>query len=123
MIAAVGIWLSKFGSWVANNRAVQWVLGALGVIVMLLLWGERREKQGRTQEKLKQKERDLDLREEATETANQIIEQEKTDADAAQEAGALAGSAEPNELERMSDAEWELTFGRERAAGDPGFRS
>lgn len=122
MISAFGIALSKFGSWVANNTAVQWVLGALGVIVALILWGERREGQGRKQEKVKQRERDVRLQEEATETHQEIIEQETEDADAAQEAGARAGRAEPNDLERMSDAEWELSFGRPREAGDPGYR-
>lgn len=46
MIAAIGLALSKFGSWVANNRAVQRVLGVLLFIVALVLWGERREGQG-----------------------------------------------------------------------------
>ena len=122
MIAAISLALSKFGTWVANNPAVQWALGALGVIIALILWGERREGQGRKQEKVKQRERDVRLQEEATETHEEIIEQETEDADAAQEAGARAGRAEPNELERMSDAEWELTIGRPREAGDPGYR-
>jgi hypothetical protein len=123
MIAAIGLALSKFGAWVANNPAVQWALGALGVIIALILWGERREGQGRSQEKVKQRERDVRLQEEATETHQEIIEQETEDADAAQEAGVLAGRAEPTDLERMSDAEWELSFGYPRKAGDPGYRS
>jgi hypothetical protein len=122
MIAAIGLAFSKFGSWVANNPAVQWALGVLAVIVGLILWGERREGQGRKQEKIKTKERDLVLRERATEAAQEIIGQEETNADEAIDAGELAVRSEPNALERMSDEEWRLTFGRDRAPGDPGYR-
>ena len=122
MIAAIGLAFSKFGSWVANNKAVQWVLGVLVFIIGLILWGERREGQGRKQEKLKQKERDLDLRERADDGAKQIIEEEKTDADEAIEAGNLAVRAEPAEPDRMSDEEYWLTFGRSRPPGSSGER-
>lgn len=122
MIAAIGIAFSKFGSWVANNKAVQWVLGVLLLLFGLLMWGERREGQGRKQEKIKAKERDLVLKERADESAREIIQEEKTDADQAIDAGELAVRSEPNALERMSDEEWELTFGHGRAPGDPGYR-
>lgn len=122
MIGAIGLAFSKFGSWVANNPAVQWVLGALGVLFALFLWGERREGQGRKQERVKQKERDLDLRERAGESAREIIAEEKRDADAALDAGRRASVAEPSPVERMSDAEFRLTFGYDRKAGDPGYR-
>lgn len=122
MIGAVAAFFEGVFRWIANNSAVQWALGALAFIVALILWGERREGQGRKQEQVKQRERDVRLQEKATETHQEIIEQETEDADAAQEAGHRAGRAEPNGLERMSDAEWELTFGRPREAGDPGYR-
>lgn len=122
MIAAIGLALSKFGNWVANNKAVQWSLGILLFLFGLVLWGERREGQGRKDQKLKHRERDLDLQEEASAVAEKIIEEEDIYADRAQEAGIRAGRAEPNGLERMSDGEWELTFGRPREAGDPGYR-
>lgn len=120
----IAIWagLKSFGSWIANNPAVQWAIGALVFIIGLLLWGERREKQGRKQERVRQKEVDLELKEEATASANEIIETEKNDADAAIDAGELAVRSEPGALERMSDAEWLLTFGRNRAPGDAGYR-
>lgn len=120
----IAIWagFKSFGSWVANNPAVQWALGALLFIVGLILWGERREGQGRKQEKIKAKERDIVLRERATEVAEEIIEEEKTDADEAIDAGELAVRSEPTAFERMSDEEWELTFGRPRAFGEPGYR-
>ena len=50
MIAAIGLALSKFGSWVANNRAVQWILGVLlfiacvgfiALFVAAMIWGGR----------------------------------------------------------------------------------
>lgn len=122
MIAAIGMALSKFGNWVANNKVVQWILGALAFIVALILWGERREGQGRKQERVRQREVDLELKQEADASANEIIETEKTDADAAIDAGELAVRSEPSALERMSDEEWVLTFGYKRKAGDPGFR-
>lgn len=122
MIAAIGMALSKFGSWVANNKAVQWVLGVLLFIVALILWGERREGQGRKQEKLKQKERDIALKERADAGAKRIIEEEETDADQAIEAGRSAMRAEPVEPDRMSDEEYRLTFGRDRPPGEAGSR-
>lgn len=122
MIAAIGLAFSKFGSWVANNPAVQWALGALTVIVGLILWGERREEQGRKREKIQTKERNLALKERATKSAREITEKEKTNADEAIDAGDLAVRSEPSALERMSNEEWRLTFGRDRAPGDPGHR-
>ncbi len=121
MIAAIGLGLSKFGSWVANNKAVQWVLGVLLFIVALILWGERREGQGRKQEKVKAKERDVALKERADVSAKEIIEEERNDADQAIDAGERAVRSEPSALERMSDEEWWLTFGRDRAPGDAGY--
>lgn len=118
MMAGIGIALSKFGNWVANNPAVQWVLGALAFIVALLLWGERREGQGRKQEKVKARERDVALKERADESAREIIDEEKTDADDAIEAGNSAMRDVPPEPERMSDEEYRLTFGRDRPAGE-----
>jgi hypothetical protein len=122
MIAAIGMALSKFGSWVANNRAVQWVLGILLFLFGLIMWGERREGQGRKQEKVKAKERDIALKERANESAEEIIEKEETDADQAIDAGERAVRSEPSVLASMSDEEWRLTFGRDRAPGDPGYR-
>lgn len=122
MIAAIGIALSKFGNWVANNKAVQWVLGVLGVIFMLILWGERREGQGRKQERVRQREVDVERKAEADQSAKEIIETERTDADEAIEAGERAARAEPNPVALMSDAEFRLTYGRDREAGDPGYR-
>lgn len=122
MIAAIGLGLSKLGSWIANNRVVQWILGVLLFIVALILWGERREGQGRKQERVRQREVDAERKEEADASAIEIIETEKTDADQAIDAGELAVRSEPSALERMSDEEWRLTFGRDRAPGDPGYK-
>jgi hypothetical protein len=120
----IALWagLKSFGSWVANNPAVQWAIGALVFIIGLLLWGERRERQGRRQERVRQREVDVERKEEADVSAKQIIEEEKTDADAAIDAGERAVRSEPGDLERMSDEEWELTFGRGRSPGDAGYR-
>lgn len=114
MIAFIGTALSKFGSWVANNWAVQWVLGVLALIIGLLLWGERREGQGRKQEKLKQKERDLVLREEAEQHVEEIIEEERENADQALEAGRAAMRDEPLPSDSMSDEEFFYTYGYRR---------
>lgn len=122
MIAAIGLALSNFGNWIAKNPVVQWVLGILAFLIALVLWGERREGQGRKQERVRQKEVDLERKEEADASANEIIETEKTDADEAIDAGERAMRVEPGPLERMSDEEWRLTLGRDREAGDPGFR-
>jgi type VI protein secretion system component VasK len=120
----IAIWagLKSFGNWIANNPAVQWIIGAIVFILALLLWGERREGQGRRQERVRQKEVDLERKEEADASAEEIIEEEKTDADQAIDAGERAVRSEPGALERMSDEEWELTFGRKREAGDAGYR-
>lgn len=121
MIAAIGLALSKFGSWVANNKAVQWILGILAFIVALLLWGERREGQGRKQERVRQREVDAERKEEADISAREIIEEERNDADQAIDAGERAVRSEPFDLASMSDEEWRLVFGRDRAPGDPGY--
>ena len=120
----IAIWagLKSIGSWIANNPAVRWAIGALVFIIGLLLWGERREGQGRKQEKVKAKEVDLERKETADASAKKIIEEEKTDADQAIDAGERALRSEPGALERMSDEEWRLTFGRDRAPGDAGYR-
>lgn len=120
----IAVWtgLKSFGSWVANNPAVQWVLGILAFLVALVLWGERREKQGRKQERVRQREVDVERKEEADISAREIIEEERTDADEAIDAGERAVRAEPFDLGSMSDEEWRLTFGRDREAGDPGYR-
>jgi hypothetical protein len=120
----IAVWtgLKSFGSWVANNPAVQWVLGILAFLVALVLWGERREKQGRKQERVRQREVDVERKEEADISAREIIEEERTDADEAIDAGERAVRAEPFDLGSMSDEEWRLTFGRDRAPGDPGYR-
>lgn len=120
----IAIWtgLKSFGSWVAANPAVQWILGVFAFLVALVLWGERREKQGRKQERVRQREVDVERKEEADVSAKQIIEEERTDADEAIDAGERAVRSEPGALERMSDEEWILTFGRDRAPGDAGYR-
>jgi hypothetical protein len=120
----IAIWagLKSFGAWVANNPMVQWILGVLAFLVALILWGERREKQGRKQERVRQREVDVERKEEADASATEIIETEKTDADKAIDAGERAVRAEPFDLGSMSDAEWRLTFGRDREAGDAGFK-
>jgi hypothetical protein len=120
----IAIWtgLKSFGLWVANNPAVQWVLGILAFLVGLILWGERREKQGRKQERVRQREVDVERKEEADISAKEIIEEERDDADEAIDAGERAVRAEPFDLGSMSDEEWRLTFGRDREAGDPGYR-
>lgn len=120
----IAIWtgLKSFGSWVAANPAVQWILGVFAFLVALVLWGERREKQGRKQERVRQREVDVERKEEADVSAKEIIEEERTDADEAIDAGERAVRSEPGALERMSDEEWRLTFGRDRAPGDPGYR-
>jgi Flp pilus assembly protein TadB len=120
----IAVWtgLKSFGSWVANNPAVQWVLGILAFLVALVLWGERREKQGRRQERVRQREVDVERKEEADISAREIIEEERTDADEAIDSGERAVRAEPFDLGSMSDEEWRLTFGRDREAGDPGYR-
>jgi hypothetical protein len=120
----IAVWtgLKSFGSWVANNPVVQWVLGILAFLVALILWGERREKQGRKQERVRQREVDVERKEEADISAKEIIEEERTDADEAIDAGERAVRAEPFDLASMSDEEWRLTFGRDREAGDPGYR-
>ena len=120
----IAVWtgLKSFGSWVASNPAVQWAIGALVFIVGLILWGERREKQGRKQERVRQREVDVERKEEADISAREIIEEERTDADEAIDAGERAVRAEPFDLASMSDEEWRLTFGRDRAPGDPGYR-
>lgn len=122
MIGAIGIALSNFGNWIAKNPVVQWVLGILAFLIALVLWGERREGQGRKQERFRQKEVDLDRKAEADASAIEIIEAEKTDADEAIDAGERAVRAVPFDIAGMSDEEWRLTFGRDREAGDPGFR-
>ena len=122
MIAAIGMALSKFGNWVANNKAVQWILGILAFIIALILWGERREGQGRKQERVRQREVDVERKEEADVSAREIIQQERTDADEAIDAGERAVRSEPSALASMSDEEWRLTFGRDRAPGDAGYR-
>ena len=121
----IAIWtgLKSFGSWVAANPAVQWILGIFAFLVALVLWGERREKQGRKQERVRQREVDVERKEEADVSAKEIIEEERTDADQAIDAGERAVRSEPGALERMSDEEWRLTFGRNRAPGDAGYRS
>jgi Flp pilus assembly protein TadB len=118
----IAVWagLKSFGSWVANNPAVQWVLGILAFLVALILWGERREKQGRKRERVRQREVDVERKEEADISAKEIIEEERDDADEAIDAGERAVRAEPFDLASMSDEEWRLTFGRDREAGDPG---
>lgn len=120
----IAIWtgLKSFGSWVAVNPAVQWVLGVFAFLVALVLWGERREKQGRKQERVRQREVDVERKEEADVSAKEIIEEERTDADEAIDAGERAVRSEPGALERMSDEEWILTFGYKRKAGDAGYR-
>lgn len=122
MIALIGTALSKFGSWVANNRAVQSGLGIGAFILGLILWGERREGQGRKQERVRQREVDVERKAEADQSAKEIIETERTDADEAIEAGERAARAEPNPVALMSDTEFRLTYGRDREAGDPGYR-
>jgi Flp pilus assembly protein TadB len=121
----IAVWtgLKSFGSWVANNPVVQWVLGILAFLVALVLWGERRERQGRKQERVRQREVDVERKEEADISAREIIEEEQDDADEAIDAGERAVRAEPFDLAGMSDEEWRLTFGRDREAGDPGYRS
>ena len=111
MIAAIGLALSKFGSWVANNKAVQWVLGVLLFIVALILWGERREGQGRKQEKIKARERDVALKEEAAEYIEIVKEEGDEDAEQAIESRDAAGPLDP---ERMPDAQRDRIFGRNR---------
>jgi hypothetical protein len=120
----IAVWtgLKSFGSWVASNPAVQWVLGILAFLVGLILWGERREKQGRKQERVRQREVDVERKEEADISARAIIAEERDDADEAIDAGERAVRAEPFDLGSMSDEEWRLTFGRHREAGDPGYR-
>lgn len=120
----IAIWtgLKSFGSWVAANPAVQWILGVFAFLVALVLWGERREKQGRKQERVRQREVDVERKEEADVSAKEIIEEERTDADEAIDAGERAVRSEPGALERMSDEEWILTFGYKRKAGDAGYR-
>ena len=120
----IAIWagLKSFGNWVAKNPVVQWIIGAIVFILALLLWGERREGQGRRQERVRQKEVDLERKEEADASAEEIIEEEKTDADQAIDAGERAVRSEPFDLASMSDEEWELTFGHKRAPGDAGYR-
>ena len=121
----IAIWtsLKSFGNWVAANPAVQWILGVLAFLAGLILWGERREKQGRRQERVRQREVDVERKEEADVSAKQIIEKERTDADEAIDAGDRAVRSEPGDLERMSDEEWELTFGRGRSPRDTRYRS
>ena len=120
----IAIWtgLKSFGNWVAANPAVQWILGVFAFLAGLILWGERREKQGRRQERVRQREVDVERKEEADISAREIIEEERTDADEAIDAGERAVRSEPGALERMSDEEWELTFGRGRSPGDAGYR-
>ncbi len=120
----IAVWtgLKSFGNWVAKNPVVQWVLGVLAFLVALILWGERREGQGRKQERVRQREVDVERKAEADQSAKEIIEQETTDADQAMDAGERAMRDEPNPLASMSDTEWRLTFGRDREAGDPGYR-
>ena len=120
----IAVWtgLKSFGSWVANNPVVQWVLGIFAFLVALVLWGERRERQGRKQERVRQREVDVERKEEADISAREIIEEEQDDADEAIDAGERAVRAEPFDLAGMSDEEWRLTFGRDREAGDPGYR-
>jgi len=120
----IAVWtaLKSFGSWVANNPMVQWVLGVLAFLMALILWGERREKQGRRQERVRQREVDAERKEEADISARKIIAEERDDADEAIDAGGRAVRSEPFDLASMSDEEWRLTFGRDRAPGDPGYR-
>lgn len=122
MIAAIGLALSKFGNWVANNPVVQWILGILAFLIALILWGERREGQGRKQERVRQREVDVERKAEADQSAKEIIEQETIDADEAMDAGERAMRDVPNPLASMSDTEFRLTIGRDREAGDPGYR-
>lgn len=119
----IAIWtsLKSFGNWVAANPAVQWILGVFAFLAGLILWGERREKQGRKQERVRQREVDVERKEEADVSAKEIIEEERTDADQAIDAGERAVRSEPGALERMSNEEWELTFGRGRSPGDAGY--
>jgi hypothetical protein len=122
MIAAIGMALSKLGNWIANNPVVQWILGILAFLIALILWGERREGQGRKQERVRQREVDVERKAEADQSAKEIIEQETTDADQALDAGERAMRDTPSPLASMSDTEWKFAFGRDRAPGDPGYR-
>jgi hypothetical protein len=122
MIAAIGMVFSKLGNWIANNPVVQWILGILAFLIALILWGERREGQGRKQERVRQREVDVERKAEADQSAKEIIEQETSDADQAIDAGERAMRDVPNPIASMSDTEFRLTFGRDREAGDPGFR-
>jgi hypothetical protein len=122
MIAAIGMAMSKLGNWIANNPVVQWILGILAFLIALILWGERREGQGRKQERVRQREVDVERKAEADQSAKEIIEQETSDADQAIDAGERAMRDVPNPIASMSDGEFRLTFGRDREAGDPGFR-
>ena len=107
----------------ANNRAAQWIAGAFAFVFLWKAnnWHQRRE--GEMRQKVKHKEEDLILRERVRVVADEIIAEEKADADDARLAGEIAGRAEPADLGVMSDVEWQLTFGRPRQDGDPGYRS
>jgi hypothetical protein len=120
----IAIWagLKSFWTMVLNSRVAQIILGAIVFILGLLFWGERREGQGRKQERVRQREVDVERKEEADISAREIIAEERDDADEAIDAGERAVRSEPGALERMSDEEWRLTFGRDRAPGDPGYR-
>ena len=109
--------LSKFGNWVANNKAVQWILGILAFIIALILWGERREGQGRRQEKVKVKEETLRQKERAIEYIETV---EKEAADAAEQAIERRDTASPLDPERMPDDQRARIFGRNRAPKEGG---
>lgn len=44
-------------NWIANSRMAQAMLGALGVLIGLKVWGESRERDGRIQERAKAREK------------------------------------------------------------------
>jgi hypothetical protein len=71
---------------------------------------------------VRQREVDVERKAEADQSAKEIIEQETSDADQAIDAGERAMRDMPNPIASMSDGEFRLTFGRDREAGDPGFR-
>lgn len=117
MIGAVAAFFEGLFRWIANNRAVQWILGAIVFVFALILWGERREKQGVDKQKLKQERRENEIRQKAEAHVREVVKEERKMADDAQSTG---GSGRVPDSRSMSDEEFYLYFGYHRTPREVG---
>lgn len=109
------MWASIGSSiWSGLKQIPKWVWWAL--LALAGLWALRADarRDGRKQEEAEQEVRDLVLREQAEKQVNEIIEEERTNADETLEAGRSAMRAEPHPSDSMSDDEFFYTYGYRR---------